>query len=195
MPKPYTFPTIYDDLKTLSISFLTKHGYLKLNNWQGGTVTWSRNGNKTGSISIQVNTKSDEPYIELDYNCNDNPINYKVQLVSAPSNLGKGVVWYFVCPNTAKKCRKLYSKSCYFKSRTAINESMYETQIQSKKNRALDKMLGAYLQKDKLHEQLNQKHFQRYYAGKPTKQYLRITKLLQQAAKVSYRDFERALMS
>ena len=72
---------------------------------------------------------------------------------------------------------------------------MYETQIQSKKNRALDKMLGAYLQKDKLHEQLNQKHFKRYYAGKPTKQYLRITKLLQQAAKVSYRDFERALMS
>lgn len=57
MAKPHTFSTLYDDLKTVSISFLTKHGYLKPNQWQSGTMTWSMNGNKTGSISIIVNTE------------------------------------------------------------------------------------------------------------------------------------------
>ena len=52
MPKPHTFPTLYDDLKTVSISFLTMHGYLKPNQWRSGTITWTRNGNKTASISF-----------------------------------------------------------------------------------------------------------------------------------------------
>ena len=91
MPKPHTFPTLFDEVKTVSISFLTKHRYLKPNQWQSGTVTWSRNGNKTGSISIQVNIQSEQPYIELDYKCNEAPIKYRVQLVSAPSYLGRPI--------------------------------------------------------------------------------------------------------
>jgi len=103
MPKPHTFPTLYDEVKTVSIFFLTKQGYLKPNQWQSGTITWSSNGNKTGSISIQVNTQSEPPYLLFDYKRNEALINYKVQLVSAPSNLGKGVVWYFVCPFVGKR--------------------------------------------------------------------------------------------
>ena len=89
MPKPCSFPTLYDNLKTVSISFLAKHGYLKPNQWQSGTITWSRNGNKTGSISICVSTEPESPYLELDYKCNEAPINYRVKLVSVRSNLGK----------------------------------------------------------------------------------------------------------
>src|SRR5258705_6392602 len=100
MPKPHTFPTLFDDLKRVSISFLRKHGYLKLNQWLIGTITWSSNGNITGSISIQVNTQTESPYLLLDYKCNERPINYRVQLVSIPSNLGKWTVCYFVCPYT-----------------------------------------------------------------------------------------------
>lgn len=125
MPKQYTFPNLYDDLKTVSISFLTKHGYLKTNQWQSGVITWSMGGNKTGSISIRVNTHSQSPYLELDYNCNEVPINYRVQLVSVPSNLGKGVVWYFICPKTNKRCRKLYLVNTYFYHRSAFNGCMY----------------------------------------------------------------------
>src|SRR3990167_55726 len=108
MPKPHTFPTLYNELKTVSISFLAKHGYLKANHWQSGTISWRRHGNQTGSISIRVNTEPESPYLEFDYKCNEVPINYRVKLVSALSNLGKGVVWYFVCPHTGKRCRKLY---------------------------------------------------------------------------------------
>ena len=174
MAKPQTFPTLFDEMKTVSISFLTKHGYLKPNQWQSGTITWRKNGTKTGSISIQVNTQPESPYLELDYKCNETLINYRVQLVSAPSNLGKGVVWYFVCPHTGKRCRKLYLSDTYFYHRTAFRGCMYEKQTQSKKYRKLDNTLGAYLRIDELYEQVNKKHLKKHYAGKPTKRYFKL---------------------
>ena len=195
MPKPHTFPTLYDEVKTVSISFLTKHGYLKPNQWRSGTVTWSRNENKTGSISIRVNTQPESLYLELDYKCNEAPIKYRVQLISTPSNLGKGVVWYFVCPRTGKRCRKLYLADTYFYHRSAFRGCMYEKQTQSKKSRYLDKTLGAYFRTDQLFEQLYQKHFKKQYAGKPTKRYLKLTQQIQRAESISYQEIERALIS
>lgn len=194
MPKPQTFPTLYDDLKTVSISFLTKHGYLKPNQWQIGTITWSSNGNKTGSISIQVNTQSEQPYIEMDYKCNEAPIKYRLQLVSAPSNLGKGVVWYFVCPRTGKRCRKLYLADTYFYHRSAFRGCMYQSQSHSKEFRRLDKRFKSYFQKEVLYEQLYKKHFKKQYAGKPTKKYLKVTQQLQRAESIPYHEIERALI-
>jgi len=55
MPKPHTFQTLYDEVKTVSIFFLAKHGYLKPNQWKAGSVNWSRNGEKTSSISKAMN--------------------------------------------------------------------------------------------------------------------------------------------
>lgn len=195
MPKPHTFPTLYDDLKTVSVSFLTKHGYLKPNQWQSGTITWSSNGNKTGSISIQVNTHSEQPYIELDYKYRDEPRNYKVYLTSTPSNLNRGEIWYFICPQTKKRCRKLYSIGGYFLHREAFNGCMYETQTQSKKYRQLDKTLGAYFKSDDLYSELYKKNFKKTYAGKPTKKYLRIMEQIQKAESIPYHEIERAMLS
>jgi len=195
MPKPHTFPTLFDEVKTVSISFLTKHGYLKPNQWRSVTITWSSNGNKTGSISIRINTQPESPYLELDYKCNEAPINYRVQLISAPSNLGKGVVWYFVCPRTGKRCRKLYLANTYFYHRSAFRGCMYEKQTQSKKSRYFDKTLGAYFRTDQLFEQLYKKHFKKQYAGKPTKKYLKLTQQIQRAESIPYHEIERALIS
>ena len=122
MPKPHTFPTLYNEALQIHISKLKGWGYLDPEQIKSGTLNWSRNGNPTGSISIQVNTHSEQPYLELDYKYRDEaPINYRVQLVSALSNLGKGVVWYFVCPHTKKRCRKLYSIGGYFLHREAFS--------------------------------------------------------------------------
>jgi len=194
MPKPHTFPTLLDAVKTVSISFLTKHNYLKPNQWRSGTINWSSNGNKTGSISIQVNTQSEQPYIELDYKCNEAPIKYRVQLVSAPSNLSKGVVWYFVCPRTGKRCRKLYLADTYFYHRSAFRGCMYEKQTQSKKSRYLVKTLGEYFRSDQLFEQLYKKNFKKQYAGKPTKKYLKLTQQIQRAESIPHHEIERALI-
>ncbi|AWL09052.1 hypothetical protein HME7025_01189 [Aquirufa nivalisilvae] len=184
MPKPYTFPTLYDDLKTISISFLKKHNYLLPNQVQTGTVSWSRSGTKTGSISIRVNTKQDIPYLELDYKCNETPINYRVQLVSAPSNLGKGVVWYFVCPHTGKRCRKLYLADTYFYHRSAFRGCMYEKQTRSKSYRLMEKTFGSYFKSDDLYSKLYARNFKKTYAGKPTKKYLKIIETIQKVDNV-----------
>lgn len=167
MPKPYTFPTLYNEALQIHISKLKGWGYLDPKQIKSGTLNWSRNGNKTGSISIRVNTHSEQPYIELDYKYRDEPRNYKVSLVSMPSNLGKGLIWYFLCPQTNRRCRKLYSIGGYFLHREAFNGCMYETQTQSKKYRQLDKTLGAYFKTDDRYSQLYQKHFKKTYAGKP----------------------------
>jgi len=195
MPKPHTFPTLYDEVKTVSIFFLAKHGYLKSNQLKAGSIHWSRNGEKTGSISIRVCTYSENPYIEFDYKCNQQPINYKVQLVSALSNLGKGFVWYFVCPKTGVRCRKLYLADTYFYHRSAFRGCMYETQTQSKKSRYLNKTIGAYFKSDNLYSELNKKHFKKTYSGKPTKKYLRIMEQIKKVESIPYHEIERALIN
>ena len=195
MPKPHTFPTLYNEALQISISKLKEWEYLNPEQIKSGTLTWSRNGNKTGSISIRVNTHREQPYIELDYKYRDEPRNYKVRLVSMPSNLGKGLIWYFLCPQTNKRCRKLYSIGGYFLHREAFNGCMYETQTQSKKYRQLDKTLGAYFKTDDLYSQLYQKHFKKTYAGKPTKKYLKLTQQIQRAESIPLHEIEKALMS
>jgi len=140
MPKPYTFPTLYNEALQISITKLKEWEYLNLEQIKSGTLTWISNGNETGSISIQVNTHNAQPYIELDYKYRDEPRNYKVRLVSMPSNLGKGFFWYFLCPQTNKRCRKLYLISGYFLHREAFNGCMYETQTQSKCYRQMAKL-------------------------------------------------------
>lgn len=185
MPKPLTFPTLCDEVKTVSISFLTKHGYLKPNQWQSGTITWSSNGNKTGSIGFIVNTFSESPYLELDYKCNEAPINYRVQLISAPSNLGKGVVWYFVCPHTGKRCRKLYLADTYFYHRSAFRGCMYEKQTQSHKARNLFKHFDRYDMAEKAYKQIYSKNFKKKYNGKMTKRFLQLAKKINSVESIS----------
>lgn len=194
MPKPHTFPTLYNEALQIHISKLKGWGYLNPEQIKSGTLNWSSNGNPTGSISIQVNTQSEQPYIELDYKYRDEPRKYKVYLTSTPSNLNRGEIWYFICPQTKKHCRKLYSISGYFLHREAFKGCMYETQTQSKKYRQLDKTLGVYFKSDNLYSELYKKNFKKTYAGKPTKKYLRIMEQIQKAESIKYHEIERALL-
>ncbi len=126
-----------------------------------------------------------ENFVELNYLCNDTPVQYTVQLISCPSNLGKGVVWYFLCPITGKRCRKLYLIDTHFYNRSAFSRCFYDCQIQSKRYRELDKTLGAYYRVDELYQQLYKKHFKKQYAGKPTKRYLKLTALIANATRLT----------
>lgn len=195
MAKPYTLPTLYNEVLQINISKLKGWGYLDPEQIKSGSLNWSRNGNPTGSISIQVNTHGVQPYIELDYKYKDEPRNYKVYLTSTPSNLNRGEIWYFICPQTNKRCRKLYSINGYFFHREAFNGCMYETQAQSKKTRQLDKTFGAYFNKENLYSELYKKNFKKTYAGKPTKRYLRIMKQLQEAESITHLEIQQAMLS
>lgn len=195
MPKPNTFPLLYDELKNISISFLTKHKYLKPNQILSGTVNWSRKGEPTGSISILANTEDDSGYLELDYVYNkEKSIKYKVRLVTKQSNLGKGLVWFFICPYTHKRCRKLVLHQGYFYHRTAFTGGMYQKQTESKKYRYLDKTLGAFYRSDALYSEVNKKNFKKFYAGKATKKYSKIMRQLQLADQIPYPEIERLML-
>ena len=114
--------------------------------------------------------------------------NYKVRLVSMTSNLGKGIIWYFLCPKTNNRCRKLYLVDGLFLHREAFTDCMYESQTQSKKYRELEKTLGAYFRTDDLYNELYKKHFKKSYAGKPTKKYQNIMLRLNKIESVSQSD-------
>ena len=193
MPKFPTFPTLYDEVLQINISKLMEWGYLRPDQIKSGTLSWNSNGHKTGSISIRANTLH-MPFIELDYKYQEELRNYKVRLVSVPSNLGKGKVWYFLCPKTNKRCRKLYLIGGYFYHREAFNGCMYECQVQGKFFRALDKTLGACFRADQLYDQLYSKNFKKYYAGKPTKKYARIMEKLKYASEIDMEEVEKQLL-
>lgn len=192
MPKQYTCPILIDEVLQINISKLSQWGYLEPNTVKSGVLNWSKNGSKTGSVSITVNTISS--YIELDYRFRGEPINYRVSIVSIASNLGKGEVKYFLCPKTNKRCRILYSVGQYFYSRNAFSGAMYETQTQCKKIRIWNSQLSAYFKKDQLLEQLRKKHFKKTYSGKPTKRYLHIMNQMKKAEGINYRELEILMM-
>ncbi|MDI9591906.1 MAG: hypothetical protein QM293_02475 [Bacteroidota bacterium] len=193
MPKPYTFPNLYNEALQIHISKLKAWGYLAPGQIKSGTIDWNRNGNFAGSISIRVNNQGEQPYVELDYQYQNKPRNYKVYLTSTPSNLNRGKIWYFLCPQTNKRCRNLYLIGGYFLHRNAFNNSMYETQTYSKRSRALYKTLGQYLKSDALFNELNKKHFKTKYMGKPTKKYIRIVEQLLRTKSISYNEIEQWL--
>lgn len=192
MAKYPTYPTLFDEVLQISISKLKEWGYLKPQQTISGTVRWSRNEKEIATISIRVDTHCN--YIKLDYSCNKEPVNYRINLVSLPSNIGKGKVWYFECPHTKKRCRKLYLVGKYFLHREALKGCMYEKQTKSKETRVQEKMIDIVFRTDDLYEQLYGKYFKRSYAGKPTKKFARLMDKIQRAESVPVGEVERLLL-
>jgi len=195
MPKFPTFPYIFDEEKCISISDLRKLKYLKQNTWVSGTINWSRAGQNTGSIGVSVIMCKNKTEMQLNYNCNNNSYNYAVRLIALPSNLGKGKVWYFLCPFTGKRCRKLHLISERFMHRSALPSGMYSKQTHSKKWREMEKVYGNYFDNNEHYKELYSKHFKKFYNGKPTKRYLKLLQQIEKAEKVSHLNIERLLLN
>lgn len=173
-------PILYDDVMQLHIKKLKEWHYLEPNQSLKGAITWKRKKEYWGSISISIYSKNEHFFLELDYTCNKEPINYTIRIESITSNLGKGKVWYFICPKTFKRCRKLYLVDKYFLHREAFNNTMYQSQVNAKCVRPLKKYFDV---DDKCYlasKTLKTKYFKPYYNGKPTKRYLRSIKAIQE---------------
>jgi len=188
MAKFTSFPTLYEEVKQIHLSKLKEWDYLNPGQIKEGTLSWSMNGKDTGSISIRVNTLTEEPFLELDYKCGDIPINYQVKLVRLPSNLGIGYVWYFLCPKTQKRCRILYLVDGYFYHRRAFTGCYYEQQIESKQWRKLRVLFDNSFKIEKAYEQIQKKYLKTHYKGKPTKSYLRLLKQLDKSSQETFNE-------
>jgi len=184
MSRCSTSPALYDEMKTLRISYLYRNNYLKLGFKTSGIINWVSNGDVTSSISISVTNRSINPFITLEYTSNSTPISYNVQLVSIPSNLGKGVIWYFICPATRKRCRKLYLCGGYFYHRTAFRGCMYEKQTYSHNTRWLGRQVDQLFGSDKAYEKIYSKYFKKTYNGRKTMRYKKLLEQIEISDKV-----------
>lgn len=120
------------------------------------------------------------------YSLNDELIEYKIKLISKKSNLGKGLVWYFMCPQIGKNCRILYlaKGSKHFMSFDAYKKEglrlYYSNQLDSKKWKAN----GMYFTAKHKTESLQPKKFSKSeYNGKLTKKFKRFKNALEKSKK------------
>lgn len=169
MPKPFTFPDLFDDAKRISITDLRKWGYLTQGRCMSGTITWRREGEVTGSVGLAVDMRGENPCIEFCYTLNGEPVQYRIYFDEVASNLGKGTIWYFLCPQTMKRCRVLYLHRGRFIHREGCTETMYRKQTYSPRTRALVRLLDAHLEAEEAETAMYGKHFRTHYKGRQTK--------------------------
>lgn len=174
MPKPHTLPDLFEQAHMVSTTSLKKWGYLKAGRFVSFTVTWSHAGEVTGSVGVHVDTTTGNPFIEFSYNYRGEPVKYKVHLDAVPSNLGKGSVWYFICPHSMKRCRVLYLYGGRFVHRDLCKGMMYLNQTYSRDARAMIGLLDAHMDADKAQAEMYGRHFRTHYKGRPTKRYTRL---------------------
>lgn len=112
----------------IELSYLLKNGYLEKGKIISGSLSWTSGA----SISIICHNREKERSIQLIYQVSKGggekvSYDYKVQLIGVPSNLGKGEILYFLCPQSSKRCRILYSaySSGIFKSRETFKHRIY----------------------------------------------------------------------
>jgi len=171
MGKNSTGAVTTSETTRIELSFLIKNGYLKKGCISNNRVSWT-DGN---SIMIQSVYIDEDIYIRLKYQITDyytdevTNFDYKIIIDEVPSNLGKGYLLYFRCPQTGRKCRILYQ--CYgseiFKSRYAYKKRIYyDSQIGSKRSYHND-MYWRY--ENKILPELESRIKNSHYRGKPTK--------------------------
>lgn len=117
-----------------------------------------------------------DPYLRFAYSYDGIVKDYRVTLSSVPSNLGKGEIYYFICPVNGSRCRKLYwcEESGLLQSRTAFKERLYYYyQLSSEYNYSNDRYWSVEMQLKELYSKVVKSH----YRGHKTRLQLRIERL------------------
>jgi hypothetical protein len=179
-----------EDCRSVSISFLRKHGYFSEPCSMSGSIIWKNcYGEKTSSIGITVSTLDSVGYVRfyytVTYRSSGEKIDYdyKVQLATTPCNFG-GVRYWFICPLSrngvycGRRVGKLYKApgANYFGCRHCYNLS-YESRNEPRFARPG----GLYypLKFDRQIEELY-KNIKRWsYKGKPTRKVRKLRALEQ----------------
>ncbi len=102
--------------------------------------------NTSEAITALASLSGENKYLRLAYAITvedkRTEYDYKIEITTIPSSLGKGEILYFVCPETGKRCKVLYrAYGCnIWKSRQAYSLPIYyPTQVKPKWQYYLDK--------------------------------------------------------
>ncbi len=168
----------------LDMSFFIKRHALKRGSVSSTVITWSNQHQQTlASVQAHCSYLEGGPIkITLIYQTPDRQTGEAqvrtdvIRVEAVPSNLGKGEVLYFLCPQTGQRCRILYR--CYgstiWKSRAAYQHRIYYTSQQSSKREYAN---NRYWQLDKLITRLEGKRSAGTYRGRPTRRAERLKRL------------------
>lgn len=170
MPRQVECVQIFDEVRQIDIAWLREEGLLKPNRCiRGWPLGW-----KGGSrVTVDIDTFLNYLIIKQGFGSGERVTT--VLLERRKSNLGKGEVWYFVCPVTGRLCRKLYGIDGSFLSRHAYPKGMYRSQTEPKSDRRLRRFItlhGTLKQPKAEWDFSNRKKYRTHYKGKPTKRYL-----------------------
>jgi len=172
MPRRRMYPDCFDEACQIAITDFRRLGYMKPQTRSSGSFSWTRAGHYSASIGFTVDTR--EGFVQLEYVVRDVAMSYRIELERRSSNLGKGHVWYFICPKTERRCRILYGIGDYFLSRHAYPAAMYRSQTEAKSDRGFRRFLTLYgtTKNPKAHWDFSDgKHFRTHYNGRVTRRF------------------------
>jgi len=177
-----------EDCRSISISFLRKHGYFSEPCSMSGSIVWKNcYGEQTSSIGVAVSTMYGDNYVRFQYTTTDRntgektDYDYKVQLTTTPCNFG-GVRYWFICPLSkngvycGRRVAKLYKApgAEYFGCRHCFDLS-YESRNESRLGRI--SQLGYILKVERQIEELSSRVKRNFYAGRPTRKFGRLIRM------------------
>lgn len=184
-----------EDCRSVSISFLKKHGYLSEPCCKSGTITWTNSfGEKTSSIGVSVYTLYENKYVRFYYTITKRntgekiECDYKVQLTTTPCHFG-GVRYWFICPiiNNGISCGRrvgvLYQPpgENYYGCRYCYNLS-YESRNEPRLARPGG--IGYPIVVERKFEELYHQIKRWTWRGKPTKKARKLKRLEQSPKKI-----------
>ncbi len=187
MPRNSRYPTIINELLSISIKQLRQLHFFKSAGYKSEPISFKSWNHKIGAfeqwgtIGINLSIQAGNCYVEFEYMVNEIHYCYQVELVQVPSNLAiGGHVLYFLCPVTKERFRKLYFYQNKFVSRKLIEGAMYRSEITAMKWRGDVTIHNKLRRLNSIILEGRKPSFKRHYRGKPTMRYI----ALLQAVKV-----------
>lgn len=179
----------------IDMRFMLQNKYIVRNAETKGVIEWT-GGQK---VSFQCLITEKEKYLRLMYSVTKKgkrtDFDYKIMIDEVASNLGKGTILYFLCPESGKRSRILIS--AYAETKFLNREYYhikyglriyYGCQKTSKRDYHNTRYFDVKHKIGRLEDELNKKHRNTHYRGKPTKDQKYFEKLQNE---MDYHDLER----
>ena len=171
--------TTVESCHGLSVSWLKNNGYLN-RSVNFGTISWNSCGRETESSGIEVSTDGVGGYVRFRYTSTSRRTgdttdhDYKARLTVTPCNFG-GVRYWFTCPCCLDRVGCLYLAHGEIFGCRRCNGLAYDSQSENRSGTYghLWRLMKLDMERETLRNQIKR----RFYNGRPTRQYRRLTAL------------------
>ncbi|EAZ83046.1 hypothetical protein [Algoriphagus machipongonensis] len=147
-------------------------------------------GKNNSLLPYRVRYELTKDGLFLDYYIHGIPKEQFIEIIFETSNLGIGETWYFLCPVTNKKCRKLVLSQGKFIHQSTIKGIHYIQQTESTPKRKSMKWIRRYKKYQELEKRQRQKYYKPTYGGNLSRLAIRATQALHRYASAMQNEKE-----